>query len=234
MRRQTGSNATHPHTPTGEALHPSIRRRTLSNDTHRPRANGTHRPTVPRHSQRRRRQTAHTRRQTLARHDRHRNGRQNRPCGRGHSSNGPRPTRQLRLGRCRHRRNRRSPHSRTAGRPNAASTATTSPPPTRPDDITPVVATGRAGRVSTRPAHSWSWTGYGWATPLPLAPHHLRTVTLVWALPDLPQSILTGHVPGFVLEPALVESQPAPPVKRAGVTNIPPLEISFERTPRVV
>ena len=119
----------------------------------RPRTNGIHRSTVPRHSQRRRRPTAHTRRQTLARYDRHRNGWQNRPCGRSHSSNGPRPTRQLRLGRCRHRRNRRSPHPRNAGRLTAATTATTSPPPTCPDDITPVVATGRAGRVSTRPAH---------------------------------------------------------------------------------
>ena len=45
-----------------------------------------------------------------------------------------------------------------AGRPTAAPTATTSPPPTSPDDITPVVATGRAGRVSTRPAHPWQWT----------------------------------------------------------------------------
>ena len=80
---------------------------------------------------------------------------------------GPRPTRQLRLGRCRHRRNRRSPHSRNAGRLTVAPTATTSPPPTCPDDITPVVATGRAGRVSTRPAHSGSWTGYGWVAPLP-------------------------------------------------------------------
>ena len=30
-----------------------------------------------------------------------------------------------------------------------------------------------------------------------------RTMTLVCTLPDLPQSILTGHVPGFVLEPTL-------------------------------
>jgi hypothetical protein len=30
-----------------------------------------------------------------------------------------------------------------------------------------------------------------------------RTVMLVRAFPDLPQSILTGHVPGFVLEPTL-------------------------------
>ena len=36
MQRQTRSNATHPHTPTGEALHPSIRRQTLSNDTPSP------------------------------------------------------------------------------------------------------------------------------------------------------------------------------------------------------
>ena len=124
----------------------------------RPRANGIHRSTVPRHSQHRRRQTTHTLRQTLARYDRHRNGQQNRPCGRDHSSNGHRPTRQLRLGRRRHRRSRRNPHPRNAGRLTAAPTATTAPPPTSPDDITPIVATGRAGRVSTRPAHRGSWT----------------------------------------------------------------------------
>ena len=40
--------------------------------------------------------------------------------------------------------------------------------------------------------------GGGERQPLP----HL-TVTLVWALPDLPQSIFTGQVPRFVFEPTL-------------------------------
>ncbi len=104
-------------------------------------------------------ETTATRRQTLTRHNRQRNPRQQRPSDPGHDSHPPRPARQLRLGRRRHRRNRRRPHPRTAGRLNAAPTATTSPPPTCPHHIAPTVATGRAGRVSTRPAHPRSWTG---------------------------------------------------------------------------
>ena len=49
-------------------------------------------------------------------------------------------------------------------------------------------------------------------------------MTLVASLPDLPQSILTGHVPGFVVEPTLHIQviyvpvfAPSPAAREAGV-----------------